>query len=548
MKNINSFPIFRTLRTRNWARILSFLLIFAVLNLITGCFYYKVNTYIKPKEKEMAQKQFKYKFLMIHLNEHVWHITDIKIENNILTGTITSYTGHQKYATTNPYTANRYRLNSEDEVLNEIHIYTSSVDDEVNNKLSIHLDNVSKIEVYDPAVGATIASWIFGTVGVVAIAALVIFIIIALTKSSCPFIYIWDGNNYQFTGEIYSGSISPNLERNDYLPLRGLNDENGEYKLKISNEIKEIQHTNLTELLVIDHPEGSKVLIDKKGVLQTATDLKTPLSAQNFKGKDVLNRIVKEDSLSYSGDEVYKETDGIIMNFKLPKDIKTGKLFIRAKNTFWLENVIGSFYDLFGTSYKKWAEKQKKEPGDKQRQWALDQNIPLSVYVQKNNKWEFVEYYNLSGPMAFKEDVLPIDITGINSDTLKIKLESGSYFWDIDYVGMDFTKNIEITTTVVPLKNGLTNTNDNITNMLIGDDSKYYVQPNIGDNAILTFTAPIKTSSKRSIFLHSKGYYEILRNPTGTANRQYLEEFRKPGRFTKYSFDLLQSYSLNTKN
>jgi hypothetical protein len=438
-------------------------------------------------------------------------------------------------------------LNKDRDVLNEVHIYISGYELKDEGKISFPLSKVRKIEIYDPDKLATIASWVFGTIGITALVAVTLFIIVLLTKKSCPFIYVWDGKNYKFTGEIYSGSVHPPLERDDYLPLPDLKEESNEYKLKISNEIHEIQHTNFTKLIAFEHPDGSKVLIDKYGAYQTATDLKSPSAATNFQGKNILSQIKNEDSLSYFGDEA-KETDGVIMNFEHPQSVKSCKLFIRAKNTFWLDYIFGKFYDLFGSSFNKWNEKQKTASSSALKEWSLNQHIPLSVYVEKNNKWEFVDYYNLAGPMAFKEDVLPIDLSGVDSDTLKIKLESGSYFWDIDYVGIDFTKNLELKMFDMSLQNAVNNKEENITNLLKEDDSAYYVQPNVGDDAILTFSAPKAASSLRSVFLHSKGYYEILRNPSGIADKQYLEEFRNPGRFNKFSMEMLQSYNKNNKN
>jgi hypothetical protein len=512
--------------------------------MVVGCYYYKVNTKTKLATKDIIEFQNNNKFIIVHSGLQIKNLRINSIENNVVFGSVSDFKGHQKYKTTNPETSNRYKINNESDVINEVHIYISGFDIKDNGKISFPLSSITKIEIYDPDKLATIASWVFGAIGITALVAVTLFIIVLLTKKSCPFIYAWDGKDYKFTGEIYSGAVHPPLERDDYLPLPDLKEKNGKFYLKITNEIHEIQHTNLTKLIEIDHPEGSKVLIDKYGVVQTSTNIESPLSANNLNGKNILNLILNKDSSSYLGDEA-TEIDGIIMNFKHPKAVSNCKLFIRAKNTFWLDYIFGKFYDLFGSSFNKWNNKQKTVSVFSLKKWSLEQNIPLSIYIDKKNKWEFVDYFNLSGPMAYKEDVLPIDLTGIDSDTIKIKLESGSYFWDIDYVGIDYTKNTELKRIDISIQNATTSIGKNITNQLKDDDSLYYIQPNIGDEAELTFSVPNKTSTNRSIFLHSKGYYEILRNPSGIADRKYLEEFRKPGRFNKFSMELLQSYNKN---
>ena len=72
--------------------------------------------------------------------------------------------------------------------------------------------------------------------------------------------------------------------------------------------------------------------------------------------------------------------------------------------------------------------------------------------------------------------------------------------------------------------------------LISDDDNQYYVQPEIGDEATLTFDVPpLPQNLRRSVFLHSKGYYEILRNPEGTPDMTLLNSFRKPGRFIEFS-------------
>ena len=130
--------------------------------------------------------------------------------------------------------------------------------------------------------------------------------------------------------------------------------------------------------------------------------------------------------------------EGIILSFDKPKNAQMAKLIVRTKNSFWLDYIYGQFYSLFGDHYHDWFEEQKTKPKENMIQWALDQGIPLSVYVEKDGEWHFVDYFNTVGPMAFKDDVLAFNIADIQSEKIKIKLEFGFLFWEIDYAGIDF--------------------------------------------------------------------------------------------------------------
>ena len=99
-----------------------------------------------------------------------------------------------------------------------------------------------------------------GLVAAVAVGAIVIAaVIVAKTKQSCPFVYSWDGTQYVFDAEPYGGAITRGLEKDDFTPLDRLREQDGLYRLKLTNEVDETQFTNLTELWVVDHPVGTRV-------------------------------------------------------------------------------------------------------------------------------------------------------------------------------------------------------------------------------------------------------------------------------------------------
>jgi len=315
------------------------------------------------------------------------------------------------------------------------------------------------------------------------------------------------------------------------------------YTLKITNEVREIQNTNLCELLVFDHPEGIDVLVDKKGEFHTISNIVPPLSASNLQGQNFLDLVRSKDTLSYFGQNVPNGNikDGIVMEFPKPIDSNIAKVIIRAKNTFFLDYMMGKFHELFGDAYYKWQNKQKNEPEEKLRKWSLDQNIPMSLYIERNGEWKFVDYYHIAGPMALKDDILAIPINQSDRNLLKIKLEWGANFWELDYVAADFTNSTEVKSYKLPLTSALTNKNKDIKDKLLEDDKEYYTQPNIGDEAVLTFKLPSPGINKRSIVLHTKGYYQILREPSGKPNVTYLKSFSQPGQFNKFCNEYIES-------
>jgi len=522
------------------------IIVITLLSQIQGCYYYKVTRSTEPPAPAVLKLQDENKFIILHYGDSAWQFKDIMADDNTITGGIFLLQGHEKYRTTDAQGANRYKKRAtkdESEVLNEVHIYTSELVQSESVQVSVPIKSINKIEIYDPAVGATIASWVFSGLG---LAIPVVFVVALLTKESCPFIYISDDDAYRFVGEIYSGAIYPSLERDDYLPLPGAKQGQSEYKIKMTNEVYEIQNTNLVELQVLDHPSGSTVLMDKYGNCQTMSNPQSPVEAINLKGRNIINDIKERDTLLYFGDNPEKDqvsTDGIILKFNRPPHSNSAKLVIKAKSTFWLDYVFTRFHGLFGDQYDCWVEKQETIPDKQMKSWQIDQKIPLLVYIEKGKRWKYVDYYNVTGPMAAREDVLSIDLADITSDTIKIKLEFGFMFWEIDYAAIDYSSNVPVTKRTALLESAIDNRETDVKKLLGSSDLFYYVQEKIGDEVNMTFAIPPRIQTEQTLVLHSKGYYKILLDAKGEQQVKYLLPFRKKGRFPEYSGELFRQHT-----
>jgi hypothetical protein len=465
-----------------------------------------------------------------------WQMNELSIDNNRISSRL-YFVNSAIYA---PSVKNKFSKSGPKKGSQNINLFLSSHYDvwseqTESGKVLIPFTAIDQIEVYDVDLAKTIVYSTLGIAGTLG----AIFIFILLTKDSCPFIYAYNGETYEFVGEIYSGAIHPPLERHDYLPLPVLKPVENEYRVKITNEIKEIQHTNLTELLVFDHPENAEILVDKYGNVHTVSDPRLPISANALDGTNIEYLLAEKDSLSFmSGipDNENQDMDGMIITFDRPVDKDTGKLVIKGKNSFWLDYIHGQFSELFGDRLETWKEEQKDKSPEKMIEWSLDQGIPLSVYLETDEGWEFVDYYNVVGPLAAKEDVLEIDLTSAKNDKVNIKLEFGFLFWEIDYAAMDFTPNLTTSNYTVPVTSAMNQNSIDVSYELRYDDDQYYHQPHIGDQALLTFDVPEQIEgTKRSVILHSKGHYEILKDAEGEPDLAYLNSFRKPGAFSKFS-------------
>ena len=503
---------------KEYQKVISVLLSFILIITTSGCYS------LRGLAKNDIQSTNKSTYFL-HGPHTFYKITNATISEGVLAGTI-------DYVVS-PVSKSK-----------SIHIYAAPDSSIVKNgdRVQVQFKNIVKVEDYELDGVRTFV----GLAGTLSFGFLALILIILLTKgASCPFIYADNGDNFQFTGEIYSGATNLPLERDDYLPVGNIKPSGNKYQLRITNEVNEIQNTNLTELIVVDHLPGLKILMDKYGDAYSVSDFKIPSEATDTYGNSILNKLAYGDSVSYIStikkDPTIKDT--ISLTFKKPEGAKSSSLIIRGKNTMWLDYMYGKFSDLFGKRFDKWKEQSNKKSREELLKWTLDQGMAMSVYLQTDTGLKFVDYFNLPGPMAYKDDILQIDLSQVHTDKVTLKLVSGVLFWDIDYTGMDFTQSGSVSKTILPLFSATDENGKDVRSLLTNNDDKYLVQPLPVNKTDLTFTAPdLQAGMVRSVFLHSKGHYEILRDTKGKPDIAYLKTFREPGTFIKFSKDHFLQY------
>jgi len=543
-------PLFFFIKNKKIRSFLSMFLAVSFLNLIISCSYYNVKDVTTSSETMSSQiDEFNkaQKYAVIHSGQNTWHLNNLVLneDNKTISGTAQIVDAY--HVPLKPRDSKRvHRYNNQKTPLNEVHFYIKSNNiPDYGSQITIPFSEIVSISINDKNTGRSIANATVGTIGVI----VVIFIIILATKSSCPFIYVKNGEEFVFTGELYPGILTANQQLDDYLLLPNLNEVNNEASIKITNELKEIQYTDFVQLLEIDHPYNVKVLLDKNGNPQTFSNIIPP----NKVLVDNLNidnspALIKDDNSYLFNSEINSSssTRNIEMEFNKPQDTENAKLFLTLKNSMWLDYVFGKLNQQFGTYYPQFQKDQQAVSLEKSTKWMQEQNIPLSVYLKTSTGWELVDRINTVGPMASRDIAVPIDISKVAGNKVIIKLETGFMFWELDYAGIDYTENKALDIKYINPYEAIDGNGENVTELLSATDQNYFVQPNIGDEVVVTFKMSEPNQDlKRTCFLKNRGYYNYIRNYEGKPDFQKLKLFRAAGAFTdfsKYEYEALMDY------
>jgi hypothetical protein len=449
---------------------------------------------------------------------------------------------HQVYVNNGPKQNLKYKKSTQEGVLNEVHFYIpydSTI--QVPSSYTLALDKVQKIEVIEKDKKRTTNSWVIGTIGYTLGAMAVAIIIIAATKSSCPFVSADDGNSFSLQGEIYGGAIYPQLARHDYLPLKLAPSADGTYRIKISNELKEIQYTDMAELWVIAHQPTTKVLPGADGELYSISNPQQPLEATFRLGNDALKNISAANDLRlfYFDDTVSRDgVNQMTATFEKPAQAQKAKLLLTLKNSYFLDYLYGELAKGFGKYYATYIRKQHKKTAGELLKWVSEQKIPLEIAIKTTEGWKKVQELTTIGPLTTREVVVPLDLSAVSSQQLQVRLSSGFMFWEIDAMAIDYSNNTDYTIEKPPLSQATDETGKDIRTLLNKEDGQYLEQPEIGNVATLEYKAGRhKEDMVYSYVFHTKGYYQHIRNFTGKADVKFLKQFTKPNAFPLYGME-----------
>ncbi|MBJ6108105.1 hypothetical protein JAO73_03715 [Hymenobacter sp. BT523] len=527
-------------RLRTVSAVVAWVVLAAFGPLVTGCNYYRTKT--QPADKETVNLLAQSKTFVVHQGSTEWVLRQPHFNGEALEGTRESATGTLAKYSELPTGRKTPRYLSKDKkvALNIVHVYVNDAQPGTGDQVSIPFSAIKQIDLVEKDSGRTTASYVLGTLGVTAGVFALLLVIVALTKSSCPFVYAFDGQTYHFEGEAYGGAIFAPAERDDYLPVPALQPKGNQYRLKISNELKERQYTNLAELWVAQHPAGTQVLLDQRGQVQTLTAPQPATQARTLGGHDCTAQLQAADHSVelFSEDLPGHAPNEVVLTFAKPAAARHGKLVLRAQNSLWLDYLYGRFIEKFGAAYNGWAAQQKTQPAAVNRQWALDQHIPLQVYVEAGQGWQLAETIPTVGPLAARDVVVPLDFPASAAGTVRVKLACGFMFWEVDYAALDCSPNAPVQLDNCHLQSARTERGDDARAALRAADTLRLKQLHAGTVVDLTYETRLPAPAagmRRTAFLHTRGYYEHVREFSGLPKLTELYAFKKPGRFVAFS-------------
>jgi hypothetical protein len=136
--------------------------------------------------------------------------------------------------------------------------------------------------------------------------------------SSCPYLYAWNGKEFQFVTDFLGGGEMGNWKTHGVyhfpdsdefvrIPPDKLRPKDGKYEIRVTNELEEVLFLDHLKLIAVEHPTGTEVYPNEglgiptagQRIIYTTEGERAPLVAVDGDGHDVLERVKELDNSFY---------------------------------------------------------------------------------------------------------------------------------------------------------------------------------------------------------------------------------------------------------
>jgi tetratricopeptide (TPR) repeat protein len=133
-------------------------------------------------------------------------------------------------------------------------------------------------------------------------------------SGSCPMIFTWDGAKFRFITDVLGvaplgaasgdGSYFP-VDHDEYVQIPGdaMQAVNGQYEVRITEELREVSYLDQVKLIAVDHPASVEIFTNDKFKSPPFPEFRLfgverriyPVRARDDEGHDVLSRLLHRD-------------------------------------------------------------------------------------------------------------------------------------------------------------------------------------------------------------------------------------------------------------
>jgi hypothetical protein len=258
--------------------------------------------------------------------------------------------------------------------------------------------------------------------------------------SSCPRIYAFDGQSYRLDADLLASALFAGGEAEDVDRLEHAAPVDGEYRLRLKNELAETDHLDSVSLLVADHPARTEVLPTPAGELLALSALASPRTARDGRGRDVLPLLAAADGRTFTGrasdfdpDALDPPTERLTIRFR-PAPAAQTALVLRGQSSHFASVALARYLAEIGPGLEpllRLAQRGREYPYARRLRDEIERlGLSLQIDVQRGDRWERVATLRPVGPAVLRSQAVPLPRG--STDEITLRLSFSPLLWRID--------------------------------------------------------------------------------------------------------------------
>lgn len=363
--------------------------------------------------------------------------------------------------------------------------------------------------------------------------------------TSCPWVHSFDGAGYRLEAEAFGGAILEAAQRTDRARLRHLAITDGQARLRLTNDQREVEQVDAVRLLAVDVPAGVDVVTGPDGALHAFGSSRPPAAARDLAGRDAIALVRAADDLLWAGDLLVTgdrdsgaPREGLELEFRRPPDATTGVLAVTVQSTPWAAYLLRELLALQGRETASWRARMNSDEAARTTFLsALRREGLPAVRLWDGEGWRQVGVFSNIGPAIAREQAIAIDLATVRGDLVRVRVDATPGMWMVDAARMSFHARPAPPVIPLPMTHAVSNGHDVAETLAAADGRRHEMLPFAGTVELAFDDAPPPSAGHQRLYIfEATGYYTVLTPETGPGDpRLFGDLVERPGAFARYA-------------
>ena len=267
---------------------------------------------------------------------------------------------------------------------------------------------------------------------------------------SCPYVYSWNGKEYNLEGEAFGIALGKALETETSIVLKTIEPNNNKVKIKLTNERPETHFFNNIKLTAVESNENEKVYSNNNNAFFAVRNSKKITRAIDRNMLEITNLLIDNDEKYWRSDlssasSKYDFEDQILVLLKNVNNSDSLSLIINAINTEISNTVMSYLQMILGDEFVGFMKLAESDPEIIDVLKDIVVRSSLKIDVWDNGEWKYIDLVYPEANFVEFDKLIRLPIIKNKENEMKIRLRCLSDVWKIDELIFDDEPNNKLT-------------------------------------------------------------------------------------------------------